>query len=152
MHCVFATHLKGKHDKQEVLKVLLLFFPDTSRTSGIQNKDYNGVSAYIQFTVSTGYHNFYSVALPCCCICTWYLPLSRGFSVLSIYLCKHRTIHAFCKEFEIISVNVNRCLQNIYRYVDCIQLMTKTEFMANDKNWDDTNENWNDKNEIPCNL
>lgn len=55
-------------------------------------------------------------------------------------------------EFEVVSVNVNRCLQNIYRYLDYIQLMTKTEFMENYKNWDDKNENWNVKNEIPCNL
>lgn len=134
MQCIFAMHLRGKRDKWEVLKVLLLFLPDTSRTSRIQNKDYNDGSASIQSTVSTVYHNFHSGPLLCCCIRTWRLPVSRGFSGLSVYLCKHRSIHAFCNEFEVISLNVNRCTQNIYRYLQYIQLTTKTEFMANDKN------------------
>lgn len=127
MQCVFATHLRGKRDKQEVLKVLLLFLPDTSRTSRIQNKDYNGVSAYIEFTVSTVYHNFYSM-----------LYCAAPF-VLDVYLCQEASqyylfIYASTDQYMHFSVNVNRCLQNMYRYLRYIQLMTKTEFMANDKN------------------
>lgn len=115
MHCDFATHLRGKHDKWEVLKVLLLFLPDTSSTSRIQNKDYNGVSAYIEFTVSAVYYNFYSEAFLCSCIYTWCLPLPRGFSVLSINLCKHRSIHAFCNEFEAISSYLEWMLTGVYK-------------------------------------
>lgn len=51
----------------------------------------------------------------------------------SIYLCKHSSIHTFCKESEVISMNVNRCIENAYRYLRCIQVTTKTEFTANDK-------------------
>lgn len=43
-------------------------------------------------------------------------------------------MHAFCKESEVISVNVNRCIGNAYRYLRCIQVTTKPEFTANDKN------------------
>lgn len=50
-----------------------------------------------------------------------------------MYLCKHRSIHAFCNESEVILVNVNRYLQNIYRYLHYIQLMAQNDFMANDK-------------------
>lgn len=83
-------------------------------------------------------------------------------SVFGVYLCQGASqyylfIYASTEqymhfEFEVVSVNANRCLQNIYKYLDYIQLMTKTEFMENYKNWDDKNENWNVKNEIPCNL
>lgn len=75
MLCVFAMHLRGKRDKWEILKVLLHFLPDTRITWRIWNEDYNAVSEYIQFTVSTVYHTFCADALPCCCI------------VLDVHLC-----------------------------------------------------------------
>lgn len=80
MRCVFATHLRGKHDEWEVLKVLLLFLPDTSRTSRIQNKDCNGVSACIEFTVST-----FILMLYCAVVFVLDVYLSQGAS--QYYLC-----------------------------------------------------------------
>jgi len=52
----------------------------------------------------------------------------------SIYLCEHRSIHTFCKEAEVTCVNVNRCIHNVYRYLQCIEVTTKTELTANCKN------------------